>query len=58
MLRVELIYDNYCPNVKETRAQLLHAFIRLQIKEFKKNIHLASQVIAENAEHIYACTRI
>jgi len=31
MIRVELIYDMDCPNVRETRAQLLRAFVEAEL---------------------------
>ncbi len=31
MLTIELIYDDNCPNVKETRAQLLRAFAKAEL---------------------------
>jgi DNA-binding transcriptional ArsR family regulator len=41
-----------------SRKEGKNIYYQVTDKRVQKIIHLASQVIAENAEHIYACTRI
>lgn len=41
-----------------SRKEGKNIYYQVTDKRIQKIIHLASQVIAENAEHIYACTRI
>ncbi len=41
-----------------TRKEGKNIFYHVTDDRIQKIIHLASQVIADNAEHIYACTRI
>jgi DNA-binding transcriptional ArsR family regulator len=41
-----------------SRKEGTSIYYQVTDKRIQKIIHLASQLIAENAEHIYACTRI
>ena len=41
-----------------SRKEGKNIYSRVIDERIRKIIHLASQVIADNAEHIYACTRI
>jgi len=41
-----------------SRKEGKNIYYQVTDKRIQKIIHLASQVISENAEHIYACTRI
>jgi len=41
-----------------SRKEGTSIYYQVTDKRVQKIIHLASQIIAENAEHIYACTRI